>query len=360
MRSPRMFGCPRCGVRLANAPSPGRVEFACTRCRGRMLGAALVRQLTDARTFGGLWMRAGTATSNLDCPACCGAMGEVQVDADSGPLVIDICRRCHVFWLDRGESQSLERVAPGPPVEVDRALLRPSDLTPIDVASDDSIDLGVTNPWRRLAHHLGAPLSHDQARVWLPLTTMALTLALLVGIVISVTVPQIDDRLGFIPADPFRLFGLPVLVAPFLQEGLTSGLLNLLFFVFLADNLEQFLGSARLFLLVALAALAATLGHAMMSQQPEVPLVGTDAIVTALSVTFGLSFYRIHLDFLLGLHRPWHLFSVPVWAVIALWTMVTVADMVAGVTSQTLAAHFCAAAIGVAAKWTFHDRGPAP
>ena len=134
------------------------------------------------------------------------------------------------------------------------------------------------------------------------------------------------------------VLGLPLWVAPLLQEGIATGLLNLAFFVFLADNLEQFLGGLRLCGVIVLSALAGQLGHALMTGAPDAPLIGSDPIITALTVVFGLSFFHVHVDFLLGLHRPWHIFSVPTWGVIALWTAVTIAEMVAGVTTQTLGA----------------------
>jgi membrane associated rhomboid family serine protease/Zn-finger nucleic acid-binding protein len=323
-----------------------------------MLGAALVRRLTDPATWGALWRQRGQGTVSLGCPSCCEPMREVTSESDGQPLTLDVCSRCHVFWLDRGEPEGLQATRARAPAAV--VAPRPDVsfvVEPLD-EPEPMPDFGITNPWARLAHHAGLPIAHDGARLWFPLTTVSVALLILAGAILSAALPALGEHLAFVPAQPLHLGGLPLLVAPWLHGSLLSGLVNLAFFVFLADNLEQFLGWARLLALIAAAALLGQVGQAMWTSTPTEPVLGCDPVVTALSVFFGLSFYRAHLDFLLGLHRPWHLFSVPVWAVIALWTLVAVADMFAGASAHLLGAHLAAAAVAVIAKWAYFDRAP--
>ncbi|MDH5676253.1 MAG: rhomboid family intramembrane serine protease [Myxococcales bacterium] len=335
-----------------------------------MLGTALVRRLSDAQTVGRLWRQAQGASGELACPACCEPMAEVAhaptASAGAAPeLALDVCRRCHVFWFDAGEDAALAAAvappqapeAPRPdPERIAKAL-----VTVTGPAQDEpgrSLDFGIKNPWQRLAHHLGAPIAHDGAEHWLPVTTLSYALALLVGTLVSSTIPEAAHHLGLSAEAPLRLGGLPWLVAPLLERGLLAGLVNLFFFVFLADNLEQFLGSLRLLLLIVVASLAGSAAHVAYDPTTGAPLIGSDTVITALSVFFGLTFFRVRLDFLLGLYRPWHLFSIPAWAIIGGWTLLSILEAFAGASATTFGAHLGAACVALVAKWAFSDRGP--
>jgi len=277
-------------------------------------------------------------------------------------LTIDVCTRCHIFWFDHDE---LSRVSQIPPVAKPAPLApvtTPRDAEPTadaEIGLEDGSEVHVTNPWIRLAHHMGAPVDSDGARVRIPIITIGAAALVFLGTLASTLLPEVNRQFGFLPGDPLRWAGLTIVLSPILQDGLVTGLLHVFFLAVLADNLEQFLGGPRLLTLLALAALAGICGHWLL-HDGEALYVGAGPPGTALAVVFGLSFYPLYVRFFIGLYRPWHIFSVPAWLIVVLWMMVTVSDMTSGVTSEHFGAHLGAGLVGLVLWWTFHDHRPEP
>jgi membrane associated rhomboid family serine protease len=110
-----------------------------------------------------------------------------------------------------------------------------------------------------------------------------------------------------------------------------------------------------------------TLGHVLVSPQPDVAVVGASDGISALLVLAGLAFPKARLRFFV-FHRwlslrgapPWRWFSVEVRVVLLIWVMsqaLGACRQAAGLTRVSSAAHLGGALAGVIVWWFWRYEG---
>lgn len=110
--------CPACGGDLVTSAAAGAQTLSCERCRGLLVPqgsfAVVVRELRSrARTPAKAVRPLNRAEleRKLYCPRCQRKM-DTHPYAGPGNIVIDLCTRCTLIWLDSGELAQI-RDAPG-------------------------------------------------------------------------------------------------------------------------------------------------------------------------------------------------------------------------------------------------------
>lgn len=314
----------------------------------------------SATLFQSAWFNRGLERSGrgtLPCPACDRTMKQVDTRNDvggdlAGPIQLDLCEPCTLIWFD---PQEREHAFPpeGAPVLDSAGVIR-ADRDPPGPSMERAFlsDVG----WRGFLSVIGLPVEMDEParreRAWV---TWGL-IALLIGIFAWQTTA--DDlaiqRVGFVPADPWRGGCLPMLLAGMSHASWPHVLGNLYFFRVYGDNVEEVLGRARFGLLLLLAHLGGVLTHSLFSLDSVVPLVGFSFSVSGVIVYYALRFPRVGI-FVFFFFRFWR---VHVWVVMGVWIMVQLAisaQQLAGMTNVSGTGHLGGALVG-AIFWLFWRR----
>lgn len=110
--------CPLCDVDLVRAIIAELPAATCTQCGGIRCSMEVFAQIIRARRadYSGIEdppraLNAAELTRVVHCPSCRKRM-DTHPYHGPGNVVIDVCTRCDVVWLDKGELTALER-APG-------------------------------------------------------------------------------------------------------------------------------------------------------------------------------------------------------------------------------------------------------
>lgn len=102
--------CPRCApAALDPAPDGPLRAWACGQCGGHALTVSALRQSTSKARFAALWGATLTQArpGPTPCPSCRVEMRTVAAPAATGPVRIDLCRPCQLFWFDLGERDAV-------------------------------------------------------------------------------------------------------------------------------------------------------------------------------------------------------------------------------------------------------------
>ena len=310
--------CPRCHTKLKAARSPGGVHFVCPICKGRAANLPLLRKELDPDFVNKVWVAVRDAPpvrhhDALDCPYCQGKMHPAGVAAESGTFQIDLCRHCHVLWLDNGEIENL----PGHGQPVRRNLEAPAtrDL-PMEaraILAEHAIresrrETGgpfsnemPDEPWKAVVTFLGLPVE-DQApeRTLRPVATWLVALACVLVFAADALVfhGRLGENFAFIPDQPGRHGGLTFLTAFFLHGGFFHLFGNMWFLLLLGDNCESWLGRPRYLLMLAAGSIAGCLAHGWWDARSHIPLVGASAGISALITFYGMT--SPHTRFFVG------------------------------------------------------------
>ncbi|RME95262.1 MAG: hypothetical protein D6766_03810, partial [Verrucomicrobia bacterium] len=165
-----MLLCPHCQQSLDKHPLPQGVGWACRRCGGLAVNSAVLRKTIPGQLYGQLWM--GTfpgSGQQRNCPSCHQPMREVGAPAGPGTLLVDVCKRCQLFWFDWGEFDAMPRrprpqPAPDPeknlPLEARQQLAIAKVKAMAEEAAREPLELHATD-WRILPGLLGLPVEAD-------------------------------------------------------------------------------------------------------------------------------------------------------------------------------------------------------
>jgi membrane associated rhomboid family serine protease/Zn-finger nucleic acid-binding protein len=291
--------CPRCKeplhATLEQTPG-GRVEIdRCASCHGIWFDAgelSMLAQLGNGDAFAlQSPLLAGDAAS-VPCPRHPGTrMLERQLLAskarmlaggsdDAGPLTIDQCPTCHGLWFDGGELDQLAKS------------LRDSRLAPF-LADPEAMERP-GSAWRWLFMLMtGLPIEQWQPRLRRPLAVMTLLAICVVMFLWQLGAPGNDLWVGQYGLVPSRLMqgGLPPLVMHmFMHGGLLHIIGNMYFLWVFGDNVEDRLGPMRFLYLYFAAGFGAALCHAVLTDRPDVPVLGASGAVAGVMAAYVVLF----------------------------------------------------------------------
>ncbi len=105
----------------------------------------------------------------------------------------------------------------------------------------------------------------------------------------------------------------------FLHAGIWHLLGNMLFLWIFGDNLEDEMGHAGFALFYVLSGVAAGVAHVALSQGSSIPTVGASGAIAGVMGGYLLLFPKARVDILLIIIIFFRVFSVPAWAMLAIW-----------------------------------------
>jgi len=284
----------------------------------------MLRRLMQHGYVNQLWRAARDTpeSDGLACPLCHNAMRVVQnLPDDSGDsLHVDVCTSCHSVWFDTHEMDTLlEHVArPPEPAKPElspkaREILALARIEQIREQADRECPEGALPPadgWQAILTVFGFPVEENAPAIsrwpWVTLLLMTLATAW-----VTWGDPAAIAHWGFLPSDPLRHGGLPLITGFFLHAGWIHLIGNAFFLAIFGDNVEDFLGHGRFLLLLLGASLAGDLLHMAWEPRDTLPLVGASGGISGVIVFYALQFPKARLVYFVrvGFFFRWVRFS---------------------------------------------------
>ena len=304
------------------------LTYGCPDCGGRAVNLVIFRKTIRAETMRAFWLKVLDAPEishhpALPCPSCARRMTTAGAAGNGGePVQLDVCRPCHMIWLDHGELEllPLQEHKPGTH-ETHLSEDAAAAVAPILAQAERE---KATEAWGRsptpdvpddpvhaLLSFFGFPVEENapapRVRPWITWTLLALCIFATVGAMLGGQLDDIIRRYGFVPGDPWRNGGATLLTSFFLHAGWLHLLFNMWFLWMAGDNCEDLLGARRFLFLVCGGVLAATLCHAIFDPRPGMPLVGASGGISALLgfYAFALPHVRLVVCFRAGWYPIW-------------------------------------------------------
>jgi len=195
-----------------------------------------------------------------------------------------------------------------------------------------------------------------------PVITWGLTAvccALFLILFVSGTLGAAFERFGFVPAEPLRHAGIPLLMSFLLHAGFMHIVGNMYFLMVFGDNVESDLGRRKYALLVLASHVVGVLAHALVEPRSSAPLIGASAGISGVVAYYAIAFPRARLGMLLwvGYWARW--VRVPALLYLGFWfllQLIGLMQQVEGMTNVSAAGHVGGAAVGVAAALVVRHR----
>jgi membrane associated rhomboid family serine protease/Zn-finger nucleic acid-binding protein len=356
------FICPRCNFSLDKVQISGRIFWGCKICGGRAVTVELLRRTFTPESINPLWLNAvrDEGKSSCACPSCRKPMIEVAL-SERANINVDVCRFCHLVWLDARETEDLIPLPTPPPerelpqqareliaIEKVKQLAEEARGTDFDSAAPDET-------WKQIAAFFGMPVEFDtvpqERRPW---TTWILCAVIICASVLAFkNLHEIVGRFGLIPAQPTRLHGLTFLTSFFLHAGVIHLIGNIYFLFVFGDDVENFLLPFRYLALIALAAFIGDIAHIVVDPRSMTPCIGASGGIAGVITFYALKFPYVKLGFLFRWGFVWFRWiRFPASSVFILWIFfqaIGAREQVAGISSVSSFAHLGGAAAGVVA-----------
>src|SRR5690349_21274681 len=104
--------CPRCEVPLQRRMNHNVFQYFCPSCMGFSIFIAGLKNLLDPREVSKLWQSSEkAAVGDAPCSHCRNKMRAIAHVTDQKTVELDVCRYCHLVWLDTGEWHDLKKEA---------------------------------------------------------------------------------------------------------------------------------------------------------------------------------------------------------------------------------------------------------
>lgn len=357
-----MFICPQCNVPLTSIKSARGIFWRCPACDGRSATLSLLRREIPAPVVNALWQsaRSGSFPRKRACPACSRLMAEVPSGGEQKPAFLDVCTICQFVWFDRNEYTAL----PGRPEPVDpKTMLPPAAREKLALIEIDAIrqqaedsNWGGNAPdtwWQWIPALLGMPVEHDAGSIRaLPWATWGLAALITAASLLAFfDLPTAIARFGLIPAQSGRDGGLTFLTSFFLHGGLFHLLGNMYFFLVFGDNVEDWLGKRRFFLLILCAALAGDIFHILGDPCSTIPCIGASGGISGVVAFYALKFPRAKLGLLIHFYFVFRWLRLPASLLFLAWLglqFLGAMTQISGFGNVSSLAHLGGAAVGLA------------
>jgi membrane associated rhomboid family serine protease len=360
-----VFYCPRCVEPLV----PGRVSegklWECGTCHGRLISLYALRWVSQEDAVNQLWKTVIQRhhPGPLPCPVCQHFMFEQPLPASAGAPEVDACRSCHMLWFDGGELDQLPKWRPPNPnrlhslPQAARERLALEQVKKIRTDAERATgDEMPSEAWQVAAGFLGMPVEYDNpssGRTWLTWGVAVMCVLMFLGS-LAAGLEKTIWRWGFIPAEPFRQFGLTSLTSFFLHGDWWHLLGNLYFLLIFGDNVEDALRPKRFILLLLAATLVGDVLHALGDPRSDIPCVGASGGISGVIAFYACRFPRARLGMLFRYFLYFRWFSFPAWGGLVMWGLLQaflVYLQTQGYSNISALAHLGGAAVGVAFWW---------
>lgn len=326
-----MFACPHCAQALQQQRGPQGVVWSCPACRGHAASLGVLRKVFGPERVATIWGEScrDEVERGCACPVCQGSTARVTWLEQGRPLVVDLCRRCEFVWFDPGEYESLAPAPPPPPPlgQIDETALPPEAREALamervrELARQEYTSDGPPSEWKSLPALFGFPVEVDDLPApRAPVATYALGAAIAVVsfwafYAVFGLHQAVVERFGLVPAHWTRSGGLTLVTSFFLHGSLMHLVGNLYFLVVFGRHVEEYIGSWRWLLLVAVAALLGDFVDIALTSDSTVPLIGASGGISGLLAFYALKFPHARL----GLLVFYRWVNIPSWGAFALW-----------------------------------------
>lgn len=260
--------CPHCEVALERRSSNGVFRYSCPSCYGFSVHFGALKKIVEPSEVGRMWAASEKADSNssMKCPHCRGSTSTIFHGHDV-PIELDVCRRCHIVWLDTGEWKDIEKLPkfkrPKAEQEFNRvyadALLQLENEkyrsdAPGGIRTDD---YGEATSIQWATALLGLPTETDNGFLKVtPWITGTLVLSCLVFSSLAFkNMPAAIEAFGYLASAPKATQFVTSITSFFIHGGWMHLLGNMYFLWVFGDNVEDHLGHSRYALLLLLSTL---------------------------------------------------------------------------------------------------------
>ena len=365
--------CPQCRSHLVRARSPLGIMYVCPRCQGRAVSIAVLRRTWPRQLSQRLWLqvKSGGGAPGKPCPSCQKTMVEVVPPAEDVRVALDVCPRCQFIWFDRREFEQLPKARPEPPKPERTKQLPLKVREQIAMAQLKQLEEQAEGPefggqppdelWQYIPGMLGLPVEYNNKPLdRVPWVTLGL--ALLLAITYAATAANLQavvQQWGMIPAEAMRHGGLTFLTSSLLHGGFFHLLGNTYFLLVFGDNVEDYLGTWRYWLMILVAMIGGHLLHIAGDPRSAVPCIGASGGISAVIVFYALKFPEARLGILFRYFVHFRWVHFPAWAGLAMWAALQaliITQQLLGVGHVSGLAHLGGAIVGLLA-WMLWREG---
>lgn len=232
---------------------------------------------------------------------------------------LEMCRRCFSVWFDAGEFLEMAKLST---LQTPKNYEAQKEIAKFQVEqirikeemkSDYDPDL---TTWQKIRAIFGYPVEANPRELrHAPIVTIVLTfVTTLLNIFFFLRFPSAAEYLGFIPTEPFRLFGLTTLTSFFVHGGWMHLIGNFYFLFVFGDDVEDTLGGTAYLALIFLGDIIGNVLVALLAPLP-IPHIGASGGVFAVVVFYCFAFPKAKLVYFwaLGIFTGNTFIRVPAW-----------------------------------------------
>lgn len=327
-----MHNCPSCLIPLVRKQDERGLYWVCEKCSHRMIGIAVLRQMTDPAFLNRLWFEAKAENDREGppCPVCLKPMDRVSRPAASSQVLFPFCPGCEVAWLGPEALQALPPLRPSPVQDPEDLSKLPPEaakaaaLLKIKKMAEEARQQGQIDdfpPWERAFMLLGFPMKSGDREPWVrfPWASVGtVLLTVLVSLFCFRDVGAAAGQWGFQPYRWYRGFGLTVLTSFFIHGDPFHLLFNMYFFLLFGLSVEKKTGPVHLLRILFFSTLAGDILTVLWDPASSIPGIGASGGIAGVMAFYALSFPRSNLYF-------WSYFygiiSIPAVFFILVWVL---------------------------------------
>ncbi|MAS93390.1 MAG: hypothetical protein CMO55_09385 [Verrucomicrobiales bacterium] len=353
-----MFPCPVCRVQLRRTPTEKGIIWTCPRCAGHAATLSIVRKNVEGTFVDSLWRhirdRRGTQIRRgRRCPSCRKSMVEVTKEVISGPVELDVCRKCQFMWFDPGESEAMPALPPNAEPEMHPKAREALALAEIE-GFRSRHEPGILDPpdewWKWLVTMAGYPAEDDPGLLSRkPILTWVFSILIVLFSVLAFgDLDSAVGAFGLIPAEFSRWGGATFLTSFFVHAGLLHLIGNVYFLMIFGDNVEDAVGHVRFAILLIGSILLGDAFHIMSDPDSTVPCIGASGGIAGLLAFYGLAFPHVRIQFVFFVT----FLRIPALVLLVIWVGVQVFGVslqTNGIGHVSYASHLGGATVGIIA-----------
>jgi membrane associated rhomboid family serine protease len=294
-------------MRLIKAHAGGGLLWYSKSSEGRMVSYQMMKFFIGENQARELFLRSKsnkTSKVGLDCPSCANSMKIIFAPTWTGGFDVEVCDKCHVFWL----AKNMHPEVPA----VNDLIVESGDTTVAGQLIDDQVRILLDKENIKLNEDFTPPddlLSKIAGIFGLPVEIhkrddpfgfIGKVLAIIFVCIYALTVGNDIDifvSLGFYPDDFFRNNCLNLITAPFLHGSLSHLVFNMYFYLVFANDDEKFLGPLNFFFFIFISIVLGGVFSSFMSTSTNIPHIGFSGVISSLVTFYALQFKDTKVGF---------------------------------------------------------------
>lgn len=302
-----LYLCPISKMKLIKAHAGGGLLWYSKSSEGRMVSYQMMKFFIGENQARELFLRSKsnkTCKVGLDCPSCAKSMKSIFAPSWTGGYKVEVCDRCHVFWL----AKNMHPEVPS----VNDMIIETGDTTVVGQLVDDQAKILIAKENIRLNEEFAPPddlLSKVAGTIGLPVEIhkrddpfglIGKSLAIIFVCIYFLTMGNeagVFSALGFYPDDFFKNNCLNLLTAPFLHGDLYHLVFNMYFYLVFANDVEQFLGPLKFLIFIFVSIILGSTFSAFISTSINIPHIGFSGVISSLITFYALQFKDTKVGF---------------------------------------------------------------